>query len=98
MKRREFLATAAAGAAAFARWSPAARAQTAQRPPQAKLDRIAIMTLNFQSMLKVPDTQPGPERTLELFDLPGQPLRGAAELHPPQLGDLELELLDLQGA
>jgi len=30
--------------------------------------------------------------------LPGQPLRGAAELHPPQLGDLELQLLDFEGA
>lgn len=38
------------------------------------------------------------EPQFELFDLPGQPLRGASELHPPQLGDLELELLDLQGA
>ena len=32
------------------------------------------------------------EPQLKLFDLPGQPLRGAAELHPPQLGDLELQL------
>ena len=39
------------------------------------------------------------EPQLELFDLPGhyQPLRGAAELHPPQLGDLELQLLDFEG-
>jgi hypothetical protein len=70
MERREFLITAAAGAAAVAGMSPRARAQAAQRANQAKLDRIAIMTLNFQSMLKVPDTQPAPERTLELFDLP----------------------------
>jgi len=67
MERREFLA--AAGAAAIAGMSPRARAQAA-RPPQAKLDRISIMTLNFQALLKVPDTQPSPERTLELFDLP----------------------------
>ena len=67
MERREFLA--AAGAAAIAGMSPRARAQAA-RPPQAKLDRISIMTLNFQAQLKVPDTQPSPERTLELFDLP----------------------------
>jgi hypothetical protein len=34
------------------------------------------------------------EPQLELLDLPGQPLRGAAELHPPQPGDLKLQLLD----
>jgi hypothetical protein len=34
----------------------------------------------------------------QLLELPGQPLRSAAELHPPQLGDLELQLLDLEGA
>lgn len=33
------------------------------------LDRIAIMTLNFQRILKVPDVQDSPERTLELFDI-----------------------------
>ena len=38
------------------------------------------------------------EPQLELLNLPGQPLRGAAELHPPQLGDLELQLLDFEGA
>ena len=38
------------------------------------------------------------EPQFELFDLPGQPLRGAAKLHPPQLGDLKLELLDFEGA
>ena len=70
MERREFLVTAAAGAAAIAGLSARARAQAAQRASQATLDRIAIMTLNFQQILKVPDTQPSPERTLELFDLP----------------------------
>src|SRR5207247_7347846 len=30
---------------------------------------ISIMTLNFQRMLKVPDVQDSPERTLELFDI-----------------------------
>src|SRR5580693_9043960 len=38
------------------------------------------------------------EPQFELLDLPGHALRGAAKLHPPQLGDLELQLLDLQGA
>lgn len=34
----------------------------------------------------------------ELLNLLGQPLRGAAKLHPPQFGDLEFELFDFQGA
>src|SRR5580693_9270562 len=34
------------------------------------------------------------EPQLKLFDLPGQPLRGAAELHPPQLLDFEGTQLD----
>ena len=38
------------------------------------------------------------EPQFELLDLPGQPLRGATKLHPPQLGDLEFQLLDFQGA
>ena len=36
------------------------------------------------------------EPQFELLDVPGQSLRRAAELHPPQLGDLEFELLDFQ--
>src|SRR5215468_1780505 len=38
------------------------------------------------------------ELELELRDLPRDPLRRAAELHSAQLGDLELELLNLQRA
>jgi hypothetical protein len=82
MKRREFLFSAAA-AAGVAGLPTAWAAQTAQSAPppsggakpqlgrikQSTLDRIAIMTLNFQRMLKVPDTQDSPERTLELFDI-----------------------------
>src|SRR5262245_3678458 len=71
MKRREFLAAAAAlaGEAGASRlWaqssSPAGRAK------QSTLDRIAIMTLNFQRLLKLPDLPQEPERTLELFDVP----------------------------
>ncbi len=68
MKRREFLAGAAAVAAAgFVRPATAGPAQQAK---QAALDRISIMSLNFQNMLKVPDTSPSPDRTLELFDYP----------------------------
>jgi len=33
---------------------------------------------------------------LELLDLPVQPFRGLAELHPAQLRELHLQLLDLQ--
>ena len=67
MKRREFLMSAAAVAAAAGRHSV-----WAQAPPGAKqstLDRISIMTLNFQSILKVPDVDDNPNRTLELFDV-----------------------------
>jgi hypothetical protein len=66
MQRREFLLTAAA-AAGLARKGFAQGA--AQKVKQSTLDRISIMTLNFQQILKVPDTQPSPERTLELFDV-----------------------------
>jgi hypothetical protein len=67
MKRREFLMSAAAVAAAAGR--PIARAQAPKGTKQSTLDRIAIMTLNFQSMLKVPDEADTPTRTLELFDV-----------------------------
>jgi hypothetical protein len=43
-----------------------AQAQTPAKAKQSTLDRIAIMTLNFQRILKVQDS---PERTLELFDI-----------------------------
>jgi hypothetical protein len=68
MKRREFLLSAAAAAGAAAT-GPMVRAQAPKGAKQSTLDRIAIMTLNFQAMLKVPDTAPGPNRTLELFDV-----------------------------
>jgi hypothetical protein len=63
MKRREFLLTAAAAAAG----TRTTRAR-AQRSP--KLDRVAIMTLNFHALLKLPDQPASPERTLDVFDLP----------------------------
>ena len=68
MRRREFLMTAAAAAGIA---TP--RRVWAHSAPQARqttLDRIAIMTLNLQRMLKLPDLPDGPERTLELFDIP----------------------------
>jgi hypothetical protein len=67
MKRREFLWSAAAVAAAAG--SPRVWAQAPKGAKQSTLDRIAIMTLNFQSILKVPDVQDNPNRTLELFDV-----------------------------
>jgi hypothetical protein len=63
MKRREFLYTAAAAALG-------ARAAGAQTPNQAKLARVAIMTLNFHALLKLPDQPSSPDRTLDVFDLP----------------------------
>ena len=47
---------------------------------QSTLDRIAIMTLNFQSILKVPDVQDNPNRTLELFDI-GEMLADRYKVH-----------------
>lgn len=67
MKRREFLVSAAAVAAAAG--SRTVWAQGAKQADRTKLDRIAIMTLNFQSILKVPDVDDNPNRTLELFDI-----------------------------
>lgn len=68
MKRREFLL--GAGAVAAAGFVRPVTARAAQMSKQAALDRISIMSLNFQSILKVPDTNPSPERTLELVDYP----------------------------
>src|SRR5216117_2314753 len=66
MKRREFLAAAAlAGGSRL--WAQVA---TPIRAKPSTLDRIAIMTLNFQRLLKLPDLPESPERTLELFDVP----------------------------
>jgi hypothetical protein len=75
MNRRAFFGTTAAGMAGLVTSRYAWAAQAVDQKPDwkkvrpATLDRIAIMTLNFQSILKVPDTQPGPNRTLELFDI-----------------------------
>jgi len=67
MKRREFLAAAAVLAG-----TPRMSAQPATpiRAKASTLDRIAIMALNFQRLLKLPDLPQEPERTLELFDVP----------------------------
>ena len=67
MKRREFLMSAAAVATAAGSRTVWGQAPTSAK--QSTLDRIAIMTLNFQSILKVPDVQDNLNRTLELFDV-----------------------------
>jgi hypothetical protein len=74
MNRREFFGATAAGMAGLSgagfAWAQAADPKVDWKKIRpATLDRIAIMTLNFQSILKVPDTQPSPNRTLELSDI-----------------------------
>src|SRR5213593_4735005 len=69
MRRREFLFGAAAVLARAPRvWTR--QTSPAGRIKRTTLDRIAIMTLNFQRLLKLPDLPQEPERTLELFDVP----------------------------
>ncbi len=63
MNRRDFLiaGTAAAGYASKAR---------ADAPDRAKLDRIAVMTLSFSSILKSAAHPDDPARTLDILDAP----------------------------
>jgi hypothetical protein len=65
MKRREFLISAAAAAGVASR-----RPLGAQAPRPSTLTRVAIMTLNFHALLKLPDQPSSPERNLDVFDLP----------------------------
>ncbi len=69
MKRREFLLSAAHVGAMTALGSRAAHA-TQGSDQTAKLARVAMMTLNFHALLKLPDQPSSPERTLDVFDLP----------------------------
>lgn len=63
MKRRDFLiGSAIAAAAAGKAWS--------QGPDKSKLDRIAVMTLAFNSLLKNPLHPDDPKRTLDIMDMP----------------------------
>jgi len=80
MQRRDWLMTTGALVAANVLWP---RRLGAQPPPGAKastLERIAIMTLNFQRLLRVPDAPEGPDRTLELFDV-GQMIADTYGVH-----------------
>jgi hypothetical protein len=73
-------AAAAAGLAnARATWAQTPRPD-AGKIKQSTLDRIAIMTLNFQSILKVADVQDNPNRTLELVDV-GEMLADRYKVH-----------------
>jgi len=62
MKRREFLIGSAIAAGSGRMWG--------QRPDQAKLDRIAIMSLCFNPIIKSAAHPDDPKRTLEIMDLP----------------------------
>lgn len=72
MKRREFLVSTAAAVAGLAGtrlgWAQAAAPDWRKVKPST-LDRISIMTLNFDRMLELADAPEGAERTLELFDI-----------------------------
>jgi hypothetical protein len=61
MKRREFLIGSAAALASGRAWG--------QRPNQAKLDRIGVMSLCFDSVLKTPAASADPKKTVAVIDL-----------------------------
>jgi hypothetical protein len=62
MKRREFLIGSALAAGQGRVWG--------QRPDQAKLDRVAIMSLCFNPVIKSAAHPDDPKRTLDILDLP----------------------------
>jgi sugar phosphate isomerase/epimerase len=70
MHRRDFLTAGAGALAVAASTGRTTRAQQARQPDPAKLARIAIMTLDFGALLKLPDQPASPTRTLEVFDIP----------------------------
>src|SRR5437867_2788388 len=75
MKRREFLIGAAAAAGLVSR-----RNAWAQARDEAKLRRVAIMSLCFNSILKNPSQPDSPTRTLDVIDL-GQMLADRYGVH-----------------
>jgi len=78
MRRRDFLV----GAAAAAGLAGARRGWSAQSPSrdEAKLRRVAIMSLCFNSILKNPSQPDNPARTLDVMDL-GQMLADRYGVH-----------------
>ena len=72
MRRREFLEVAAAvGLMGYVTRSVSSRARTPLQPKgdAAKLSRVAIMSLSFNSILKNPSQPDNPARTLDIMDL-----------------------------
>jgi hypothetical protein len=65
IRRREFIAGSALVGAGFAR---VMRGEAL--PDQDKRDRMAVMTLSFNSVLKHPDHPDDPARTLDILDAP----------------------------
>jgi sugar phosphate isomerase/epimerase len=60
MKRREFLIGSATALASGAAWG--------KRRDQAKLNRVGIMSVCFESVLKTPSTPADPKRTVDIMD------------------------------
>jgi sugar phosphate isomerase/epimerase len=65
MRRRDFMVAAAIAAGGAVR-----RGWGETRPNQAKLDRLAVMTLSFNTVLKNPAHPDDPARTLDILDAP----------------------------
>jgi sugar phosphate isomerase/epimerase len=65
MRRRDFII----GAAAMSGMTGMGRAHSSGADP-AKLDRLAVMTLSFNSVLKNPSHPDDPARTLDILDAP----------------------------
>jgi hypothetical protein len=86
-------AAAAAGIAGSRPTWAQAPSQSPVKIKQSTLDRIAIMTLNFQSILKVPDVQDNPNRTLELFDI-GEMLADRYKVHKVEFQHYHLASLE----
>jgi len=82
MRRREFLVGAAAIVALAGTRRPLAQARPAARPVinDAKLVRVAIMSLCFNSILTNPTQPDNPARTLDIMDL-GQMLADKYGVH-----------------
>ena len=80
MKRREFLIGAAA-AAGLTRTNIRARTREQPKGDAAKLSRVAIMSLSFNSILKNPSQPDAPGRTLEAVQVVAR--REQAPVHRP---------------